>query len=78
MLPFEIVPKGRSQLDADLYRFLRWYMRRNREMIAEITNRAMTRAIDHWLVTGRWWLDSRALADDVLKHAQENFSPERT
>lgn len=34
-LPFDIIPKGRSKLDKDAYKFQRWLMRKNRKQITE-------------------------------------------
>ena len=76
MVPFDIIPKGRSKGDVDLYKFLRWYMRRHRREIENITNRVMDEAIDEWVVTGAWRIDTKYLDGEVLRYAQENFSPE--
>jgi len=33
MIPFEIIPKGRTKKDAECYKFLRWWIRENKDFV---------------------------------------------
>lgn len=44
-LPFEVVLKGRDKTAAFMYKYMRWWIRSNREMLTTFSRRAVMDAI---------------------------------
>ena len=66
-IPFEIIPKGRSEQDAKFYKLMRWWIRKNRLDIET----EMEKAIRHLIMYGNpfpkisWDSDTEDLERDI-------------
>lgn len=59
-LPFEVVLKGRDKTAAFTYKYMRWWIRRNRETLTPASRRAVMDTI----LYGRSWVMAEAMKEN--------------